>query len=188
MDVTTASIPGVLLIEPRYIHDARGYFVETFNVRKARDLGLPTEFVQDNHALSHKHGTVRALHFQIAPRAQAKLVRVARGSIYDVAVDLRAGSPAYGRWAAMTLTAQGGQQIFIPRGLAHGYCTLQDDTEVAYKVDDYYAPECEQGIAWNDPALAIDWPIPAAEAVLSDKDRALPRFADFVSPFRYDGD
>ena len=187
MDVTTTSIPGVLLVKPRYINDTRGYFVETFNVRKARDLGLPTEFVQDNQALSHKRGTVRALHFQLPPHMQAKLVRVVRGSIYDVAVDLRAGSPTYGRWTATTLTGQGGEYLFIPHGLAHGYCTLQDDTEVAYKVDDYYAPECERGLAWNDPTLAIDWPISAAEALLSDKDRALPQFADFVSPFRYDG-
>lgn len=161
--------------------------METYNVRAARTAGLQAEFVQDNQALSLTRGTVRALHFQVPPKAQAKLVRVLRGSIYDVAVDLRAGSPNYGCWTAATLTAQGGEQVFVPRGFAHGYCTLEADTEVAYKVDDYYAPEAESGIAWDDPTLAIRWPVAAADAVLSEKDRKLPRFADFASPFRYDG-
>jgi dTDP-4-dehydrorhamnose 3,5-epimerase len=187
MQVITTEIPGVLLLVPRYFNDARGYFIETYSVRAARDAGLAAEFVQDNQALSRKRGTVRALHFQVPPQAQAKLVRVLRGSMYDVAVDLRVGSPSFGRWVAATLTAQGGEQLFVPRGFAHGYCTLADDTEVAYKVDDYYAPDCERGIAWDDPILKIGWPISAAEVVLSDKDRKLPRFADFASPFRYDG-
>jgi dTDP-4-dehydrorhamnose 3,5-epimerase len=187
MQVKATEIPGVLLLIPRYFTDARGYFVETYNTRAARDTGLIAEFVQDNQALSLKRGTVRALHFQVPPKVQAKLVRVLRGSIYDVAVDLRAGSPSYGRWVGAKLTAQGGEQIFVPRGFAHGYCTLEDDTEVAYKVDDYYAPDCEHGLAWNDLTLRIDWPIPLADAVLSDKDRKLPAFAGFASPFRYDG-
>lgn len=187
MDVAATAISGVLLLKPRYFHDARGYFVETFSTRAAHDAGLKAEFVQDNQALSLKRGTVRALHFQVPPRPQAKLVRVLRGRIYDVAVDLRTGSPSYGRWLAVTLTAESGEQIFLPHGFAHGYCTLEDNTEVAYKVDDYYAPDCERGLLWNDPALGIDWPVAAADAVLSDKDRSLPRFADFASPFRYDG-
>jgi len=187
MDVKTTEISGVLLLTPRYYNDARGYFVETYNAHTARDAGLSAEFVQDNQALSLKRGTVRALHFQVPSRVQAKLVRVLRGAIYDVAVDLRAGSPSYGRWVAATLTAQGGEQIFVPRGFAHGYCTLEDGTEVAYKVDDYYAPDCERGLAWNDPSLNISWPVTPSDAVLSDKDRILPRFADFASPFRYDG-
>jgi dTDP-4-dehydrorhamnose 3,5-epimerase len=186
MEVIATDIPGVLLLKPRYFNDARGYFVETYNLRAARAAGLVADFVQDNQAFSAKRGTVRALHFQVPPHAQAKLVRVLRGAIYDVAVDLRAGSPSYGRWTATTLTARGGEQIFVPRGFAHGYCTLEADTEVAYKVDEYYAPDCEQGLVWNDPELAIDWPVAASAAVLSDKDRKLPRFADFVSPFRYD--
>jgi dTDP-4-dehydrorhamnose 3,5-epimerase len=186
MDITATAIPGVLLLKPRHFNDARGYFVETYNQRVAQAAGLAAEFIQDNQALSFKRGTVRALHFQVPPHAQAKLVRVLRGAVYDVAVDLRAGSPTYGRWTAATLTAQGGEQFFVPRGFAHGYCTLEADTEVAYKVDDYYAPDCDQGLIWNDPTLAIDWPVAAADAVLSDKDRKLPRFADFVSPFRYD--
>ena len=187
MQVKATEIPGVLLLTPRYFNDARGYFVETYNARGARDAGLLAEFVQDNQALSLKRGTVRALHFQVPPKVQSKLVRVLRGSIYDVAVDLRAGSPSYGRWVGATLTALGGEQIFVPRGFAHGYCTLEDDTEVAYKVDDYYAPDCERGLAWDDPTLSIRWPVSAADAVLSEKDRKLPRFADFAAPFRYDG-
>jgi dTDP-4-dehydrorhamnose 3,5-epimerase len=186
MEVKATGIAGVLLLKPRYFNDPRGYFVETYSIRAAHEAGLKAEFVQDNQSLSVKRGTVRALHFQVPPKAQGKLVRVLRGSIYDVAVDLRAGSPSYGRWVAATLAAQG-DQIFVPRGFAHGYCTLEENSEVAYKVDDYYAPECEQGLAWDDPALAIAWPVTPADAVLSDKDRKLGRFADFVSPFRYDG-
>jgi dTDP-4-dehydrorhamnose 3,5-epimerase len=187
MLVKTTEISGILLLTPRFFNDARGYFVETYNARAVREAGLTAEFVQDNQALSLKRGTVRALHFQTPPHVQAKLVRVLRGSIYDVAVDLRAGSSSYGRWVASTLTAQGGEQIFVPRGFAHGYCTLEDNTEVAYKVDDYYAPGCERGIVWNDPTLKISWPVLRADAILSDKDPKLPRFADFASPFRYDG-
>jgi dTDP-4-dehydrorhamnose 3,5-epimerase len=186
MEVQPTKISGVLLLKPRYFHDARGYFVETYSARAARAAGLQTDFVQDNQARSRERGTVRALHFQAPPKAQAKLVHVLRGRIYDVAIDLRIGSPSYGKWVAATLSAEGGEQMFVPRGFAHGYCTLEADSEVAYKVDEYYAPECEAGIAWDDPTLAIGWPIAAAEAVLSDKDRKLPRFADFVSPFRYD--
>jgi dTDP-4-dehydrorhamnose 3,5-epimerase len=186
MELLPTDIPGVLLLKPRYFHDERGYFVETYNLCDARAAGVTAAFVQDNQAFSHKCGTVRALHFQAPPHAQAKLVRALRGSIYDVAVDLRAGSPSYGRWIAATLTARGGEQVFVPRGFAHGYCTLEADTEVAYKVDNYYAPDCERGLIWNDPTLAIGWPVAASDAVLSDKDRRLPRFADFVSPFRYD--
>jgi dTDP-4-dehydrorhamnose 3,5-epimerase len=185
MQVIQTELPGVLVLKARYFQDHRGYFVETFNARAALEIGLKANFVQDNQAFSVRRGTVRALHFQVPPRTQAKLVRVLRGSIYDVAVDLRTGSPTYGRWTAAKLTAQGGEQLFVPRGFAHGYCTLEDNTEVAYKVDCYYAPECEQGIVWNDPTLAIGWPIAAGEAVLSDKDRKLSHFGEFVSPFPY---
>ncbi len=187
MDVTRAELPEVLLLRPSCFRDARGYFVETYNKRAAVLVGITADFVQDNQSLSLRTGTVRALHFQVPPRPQAKLVRVLRGSIYDVAVDLRVGSPSYGAWVAERLTAEGGEQLFVPHGFAHGFCTLEPDTEVAYKVDDYYAPECERGLIWNDPTLAIGWPVAAADAVLSDKDRTLGFFADFVSPFRYDG-
>ena len=187
MDVRATNIPGVQLLKPRYFYDSRGRFVEIYNKRSARDLGLVACFVQENQSLSVRRGTIRGLHFQTPPRPQAKLVRVLYGSIYDVAVDLRIGSPTYGRWTAETLTGKGGEQLFVPQGFAHGFCTLEPSTEVAYKVDDYYAPECEQGIAWDDPTLAIDWPVGSADAALSDKDQKLGRFADFVSPFRYHG-
>ena len=187
MDVKKTSLPGVLLLRPRIFRDQRGYFVETYNQRAAAELGVTASFVQDNQSHSLKAGTVRALHFQVPPKPQAKLIHVLRGSIYDVAVDLRVGSPYYGRWMAETLTANSGEQLFIPRGFAHGFCTLEPDTEVAYKVDEYYAPECEQGIIWNDPTLAIAWPAVSRDPVLSDRDRVLKRFADFVSPFRYSG-
>lgn len=187
MEIKRTSIPGVLALQPRYFPDPRGYFVETYNARWAQAAGLTAAFVQDNQSLSRRRGTVRALHFQVPPRTQAKLVRALRGSIYDVAVDLRIGSPTYGRWTSAILTAEAGEQLFIPRGFAHGFCTLQPETEVAYKADDYYAPECERGLIWNDPMLAIDWPVAPAAAVLSEKDLRLPRFADFASPFTYDG-
>ena len=185
MGIKTTTLPEVLLLRPSFRRDPRGYFVETYNKRAATELGITADFVQDNQSLSTKPGTVRALHFQVPPKPQAKLVRVLRGSIYDVAVDLRVGAPSYGRWVAHTLTAAEGEQLFVPRGFAHGFCTLEPDTEVAYKVDEFYAHECERGIAWDDPNLAIDWPVAKTDVVLSDKDRALPRFADFASPFRY---
>jgi dTDP-4-dehydrorhamnose 3,5-epimerase len=187
MDVETTKIAGVLVLKPRYFFDERGYFVESYNARAVQAAGIDARFVQDNQSLSRRRGTIRGLHFQAPPSAHAKLVRALHGSIYDVAVDLRAGSPDYGRWVGATLTAERGEQLFVPRGFAHGYCTLEDDTEVAYKVDDYYAPESEGGLAWDDPTLAIAWPVAAAEAALSNRDRKLPHFADFVSPFRYHG-
>jgi dTDP-4-dehydrorhamnose 3,5-epimerase len=142
-----------------------------------RAAGLSDPFVQDNQAYNARKGTVRGLHFQTAPHAQGKLVRVLKGAIYDVAVDVRPGSATYGRWVAAELTAAGGEQLFVPRGFAHGYCTLEDETELFYKVDGQYAPELEGGVAWDDPDLAIAWPL-AGAPVLSDKDRKLPRLKD----------
>ena len=139
--------------------------------------GLAHDFVQDNQAFSARKGTVRGLHFQQAPHAQAKLVRVLKGAIFDVAVDIRQGSATYGQWVGATLTAEGGEQILVPRGFAHGYCTLTDDCELFYKVDGQYAPETEGGIIWNDPDLAIDWGF-GGEVTLSDKDKVLPRLKD----------
>ncbi len=187
MDVKKTKLPEVLLLRPRYFHDERGYFVETYNKRAIAEADIAINFIQDNQSLSLQPGTVRALHFQVPPRAQAKLVRVLRGSIYDVAVDLRAGSPTYGTWVAEKLTAAGGEQLFVPQGFAHGFCTLESNTEVAYKVDDYYARDCEAGIIWNDPTLAIDWPVAEDKVVVSEKDRALGLFSNFVSPFRCSG-
>jgi dTDP-4-dehydrorhamnose 3,5-epimerase len=183
--ITHLVIPDVVVVQPRKFGDYRGYFVETFSRRDFEKLGIANDFVQDNQSFSARRGTVRGLHFQVPPHPQAKLVRVLRGAVYDVAIDLRRSSPTYGRWCGTTLTAQEGNQLFVPRGFAHAFCTLEPDTEVAYKVDDYYAPECDAGLIWDDPDLGIDWPIPAGEAVLSEKDAKLPRLADFQSPFIY---
>lgn len=185
--VTPLAIPEVLLLQPRRFADARGYFVETFSRRQFEEAGIGCDFVQDNQSLSLRRGTVRGLHFQVPLHSQAKLVRVLVGSVFDVAADLRRGSPTFGRWCGVTLTAEKGNQLFVPHGFAHGFCTLEPNTEVAYKVDDYYAPQCEAGLIWNDPYLGIDWPIEADEAVLSEKDAVLPRLADFETPFIYAG-
>lgn len=177
----------VTLITPKRFGDDRGWFSETWHRQRLADQGIATDFVQDNHSLSRPVGTLRGLHFQTPPHAQAKLVRCVAGAIWDVAVDVRAGSPTYGRWVAATLSAENGQQLFIPAGFAHGFVTLEPDSEVIYKVDDYYAPDCDGGIAWDDPDIALPWPLPEGGPVLSPKDRALPRLADWTSPFAYDG-
>ncbi len=187
MDVKTTDLPGVLLLKPRRFGDSRGYFVETYNQRAFAKAGIEAQFVQDNQSFSAKAGTIRGLHFQTPPAAQAKLVRAQSGSVFDVAVDLRRGSPTYGRWIGETLTAEGGEQLYIPRGFAHAFCTLEDGVEVAYKVDDFYAPDCDSGLTWNDPDLNIAWPIKPEGAVLSDKDAKLGLFKDFVSPFSLEG-
>jgi len=187
MDVRNLGLPGVILLRPRRFADARGYFTETYNEKAFQAAGIAARFVQDNQSFSARRGTIPGLHFQLPPAAQAKLVRVLHGSVYDVAVDLRAGSPGYGRWVAETLTAEGGEQLFVPRGFAHAFCTLQPDTLVAYKVDEFYVPASDSGLIWNDPTLAIEWPVAQSEAVLSEKDLKLGRFADFVSPFKYVG-
>ncbi|MCR5874115.1 dTDP-4-dehydrorhamnose 3,5-epimerase [Phenylobacterium sp. J426] len=172
-----ADLPDVLLITPKRFGDLRGWFSETWSRKAMLAAGVDTDFVQDNQALNAKKGTLRGLHFQKAPHAQGKLVRVLQGAIFDVAVDIRAGSPTYGKWAGATLTAEAGEQLWVPRGFAHGYCTLTDDTMLFYKVDGLYAPETEGGLAWNDPDLAIAWPLDG-EPVLSDKDKTLPRLRD----------
>lgn len=187
MDIKTLGLPGLTLLRPRVFQDTRGSFSETYNQKVFADAGITAAFVQDNQSFSAKRGTIRGLHFQLPPAEQAKLVRVLRGSVYDVAVDLRTGSPTYGRWEGATLTADGGEQLFVPRGFAHAFCTLEPDVVVAYKVDAFYAPASDSGLIWNDPTLAIGWPVDAADVVLSDKDMKLSRFADFASPFRYEG-
>lgn len=180
------SVP-VQLIKPKRFGDARGWFSETYRRDRYAALGIADEYVQDNHSLSAAAGVVRGLHFQTPPHGQAKIVRCLKGAIWDVAVDVRAGSPSFGKWVAAELTADNGRQLYIPVGFAHGFVTLTPDTEIAYKCSDYYAPECDGGIAWDDPDLALPWPLPAEGAQLSDKDRALPRLKDFDSPFAYDG-
>jgi dTDP-4-dehydrorhamnose 3,5-epimerase len=187
MDAKPLNLPGLITLCPRQFADSRGSFAETYNQRTFTTAGISAQFVQDNQSFSAKKGTIRGLHFQLPPAAQAKLVRVLRGSVYDVAVDLRVGSPSFGRWEGITLTAERGEQLFVPRGFAHAFCTLEPDCLVAYKVDEFYAPAQDSGLIWNDPTLAIDWPVSPNEVVLSDKDMKLGRFADFVSPFTYEG-
>lgn len=178
MQVETFDIAGVKLLTPRRFGDDRGFFSETWNAKTFAAAGIAGPFVQDNHAHSKPKGTLRGLHFQTDPMAQDKLVRVVRGSVYDVAVDLRPGSPTYGRHVAAMLSAGNWAQLWVPKGFAHGYVTLEPDTEVIYKVTEYYSPAHDSGIAWNDPALAIAWPVSAADVVLSDKDKNLPRLAE----------
>lgn len=178
---------GVCVVKTRRFEDDRGWFSETYNAPKMISLGIDSTFVQDNQSYSKYSGTIRGIHFQRPPRAQAKLVRCVKGRILDYAIDLRKGSPTYGHHVYAELTAQNGHQLFVPIGFGHAFITLEDDTEVAYKVSDVYSPECDGGIVWNDPALGIDWPLPAGGAVLSAKDQALPLLAQFESPFEYDG-
>ena len=179
---------AVKLVRTRRFADPRGWFTESYSKTRLRDLGIDVDFVQDNHSKSVDTGVLRGLHFQKPPHAQAKLVRCVRGAIWDVAVDLRGGSPTYAQWVACELTADNGLQLYVPVGFAHGFVTLQPDSEVEYKTSDYYAPDCEGGIIWNDASLALPWPLPAAGAALSDKDLVLPKLADFETPFAYDGE
>lgn len=178
MDVIDTEIPAVKRVVHRRHGDARGWFSETFRADVLARAGIVQPFVQDNQSFSAPKGTIRGLHFQLAPQAQAKLIRVLAGAILDVAVDLRRQSPTYGRHVAVTLDAEGGEQLYVPHGFAHGFCTLTPDTMVAYKVDAYYSPEHDRALVWNDPDIGIAWPLPEAEAVLSDKDRRAPRLAD----------
>ncbi len=180
------TLPGVLLITPRRFGDHRGFFAETYSRRQYREIGIDLDFVQDNHSLSAETGTVRGLHFQAPPHAQAKLVRCGRGAIFDVAVDIRQGSPTYGQWVGYELSAENGAQLFIPAGFAHGFVTLRPESEIVYKCSDYYAPKTEGALLWNDPALGIDWPL-TGEATLSEKDASAPRLAALESPFTWEG-
>lgn len=181
--------PGspVKILQTRRFVDDRGWFSETYSERQEASAGLGARFVQDNQSFSAAAGTIRGLHYQRPPYAQAKLVRCLRGSIMDYAVDVRRGSPTYGRYVSAKLTADGGEQIFIPVGFAHGFITLEPDVEVTYKVSDFYAPECEGGIIWDDPTVAIDWSLGEKIPALSQKDLLLPTLADLVSPFEHDG-
>ncbi|MEM7626634.1 MAG: dTDP-4-dehydrorhamnose 3,5-epimerase [Planctomycetota bacterium] len=186
MQVTPTDISAVKLIHPKRFGDHRGYFVETYSAAKFASHGIELVFVQDNESLSAEVGTVRGLHFQSPPHAQDKLVRCPRGAILDVAVDIRVGSPTYGQHVTAVLSAENGDQLLVPKGFAHGFSTLTPDAMVSYKVTDVYAPQCDAGILWSDPDLAIDWQTEAGDAVLSEKDAALPTFADFESPFVFD--
>lgn len=186
MKVHSSMLMDVILIKPKRFGDHRGFFAETYSRRTYSSLGVDIEFVQDNHSLSAVVGTVRGLHFQVPPHAQAKLVRCGRGAIFDVAVDIRVGSPTYGKWAGFTLSAENGEQLYVPAGFAHGFATLETDSEIIYKCSDYYAPETEGALHWDDPAIGIDWPI-IGEAILSQKDAKAPLLADLCSPFAFEG-
>jgi dTDP-4-dehydrorhamnose 3,5-epimerase len=177
MKIVSEHLGGVLVLQPRTFADVRGSFTETYSRKTLAALGIAAEFVQDNQSFSVKAGTVRGLHLQVEPHAQGKLVRVLRGRILDVVVDVRPGSPTLHRHFAVELSASEGTQIWVPTGFAHGFCTLEPDTEVLYKVTDFYDPKAERSIRWDDPALGIRWPVTAAEATLSDKDRVAPPLA-----------
>jgi dTDP-4-dehydrorhamnose 3,5-epimerase len=178
----------VQLIKPKRYGDARGWFTEVYSVPAFEDRGITCSFVQDNHSLSVPVFTLRGLHFQTPRRGQDKLVRCIRGRIFDVAVDIRRTSPTYGQWVGAELSAENGDQLFIPIGFAHGFLTLDPDCEVTYKCSDTYAPDHDGGIRWNDVAIGIDWPMPIGSAPeLSPKDTVQPLLADFDSPFPYDG-
>jgi dTDP-4-dehydrorhamnose 3,5-epimerase len=178
MQVEALAIPDVLLVTPPRFGDARGFFSETWNAARFAAAGIGEMFVQDNHSLSAAKGVIRGLHCQIGPHVQGKLVRCVRGAIWDVAVDIRVGSPTYGQHVAAELSAENWRQLWVPGGFLHGFCTLIPDTEVIYKVTDVWNRECERGVIWNDPDLALPWPVAPGEAVLSDKDAALPRLSE----------
>ena len=185
MKIERLDIPDVLLLTPQRHGDHRGFFSETYNKRVMADAGILLNFVQDNHSQSVAKGTLRGLHFQIPPMAQHKLVRVVCGSVLDVAVDIREGSPTFGRYVSAVISAEAGKQILVPVGFAHGFCTLEPNTELLYKVTDYYSAEHDRGIRWNDTSLAIEWPVGEAEAVLSGKDMELPVLKDLPTYFTY---
>jgi dTDP-4-dehydrorhamnose 3,5-epimerase len=183
MQIEHLGLPGVLLIAPAIFRDARGSFSETWNRVRLAARGIDLDFVQDNHSISVAPGTLRGLHFQAPPHAQDKLVRCVKGRIWDVAVDIRRGSPTYGHWVGAELSPENGQQILVPKGFLHGFVTLEPETEVLYKCTDVYAPDCDGSVLWS--SLGIDWPF-RGEPVLSAKDAAATPFADFASPFTWE--
>ena len=183
MNVLKTDIEGVLIIEPRVFGDARGYFFESFNAKEFAEMtGLDITFVQDNESKS-KYGVLRGLHFQLPPYTQSKLVRCVKGKVLDVAVDIRKGSPTYGKWVSCELTEENHRQFFIPKGFAHGFCVLSEEAVFQYKCDDFYHPEAEGALAWNDKEICINWPIPEEDILLSEKDKHHPLLKEFKSPF-----
>ncbi len=183
MQIESLGIPDVKILTPKRFGDARGFFSETYNKAALAEHGITLDFIQDNHSMSQPVGVLRGLHFQTPPFAQDKLVRVVRGRIYDVAVDIRSGSPTYGKWVGAEISAEAWNQILVPVGFAHGFVTLEPDTEVIYKVTGPYAPDHDKGLAWNDPAIGIDWPLNGVEPTLSDKDTKHPGLADLPAYF-----
>ena len=184
LEIEKTAIPEVLILTPRRFGDARGFFSESWNRQRMQEAGLDYDFVQDNHSLSARVGTIRGLHFQSPPHAQDKLVRCGKGSLFDVAVDIRTGSPTYGQWVGYELSFENGRQLLVPAGFAHGFVTLLPETEIIYKCSDYYAPETEGALIWNDPAIGIDWPL-TVDPVLSEKDAVAPGLDGFDSPFTW---
>jgi len=182
MQIEPTELPGVVIVTPARHGDARGFFSESWNRARLAEAGVDIDFVQDNHSLSRARGTLRGLHYQAPPHAQAKLVRCGRGALFDVAVDIRRGSPSYGRWVGVELSFENGRQLLIPEGFLHGFITLEDDTEIVYKCSDYYAPECDGAVRWD--SCGIDWPL-AGDPVLSDKDAAAGPLAAFDTPFTW---
>ena len=186
MQVLTTELPGVLIIEPDRFGDTRGFFSESWNRRRMAGHGVEIDFVQDNHSLSVEPGTLRGLHFQTPPHAQAKLVRCGRGVFMDVVADIRHGSPTYGRWLGVDLSFENGRQLLVPEGFLHGFVTRQPETEIIYKCSDYYAPDCDAAVRFDDPDLAIDWGLDGPP-ILSDKDAAAPRLRDLPAYFTWEG-
>ena len=187
MKIEALAIPDVLLITPARHGDARGFFSESWNKERMAAAGVTLDFVQDNHSMSADIGTVRGLHFQSPAHAQAKLVRCGRGRLFDVAVDIRKGSPTYGQWVGAELSFENGAQLLVPAGFLHGFSTREPDTEICYKCTDYYAPECDGAVRFDCPDIGIDWGLGDIEAKLSGKDAAAPVLADFDSPFVWEG-
>jgi len=181
--IEATALPDVLILTPARFGDSRGFFSESWNKSRLAEQGIDIEFVQDNHSLSAAKGTVRGLHFQTPPHAQDKLVRCGRGALLDVAVDIRHGSPTYGKWVSVELSAENGRQLLVPKGFAHGFVTLTDDTEIIYKCSDYYAPDCDRALMFDDPAVGVEWGISREKAIMSDKDLAAPALADLDNPF-----
>ncbi|AHI24764.1 dTDP-4-dehydrorhamnose 3,5-epimerase [Komagataeibacter swingsii] len=178
MEIRTFNIAGMILLTPPRFGDERGYFSETFNAARMKEIGIPGPFVQDNHSLSRQRGVIRGLHCQLSPHAQGKLVRCTRGSIWDVGVDIRTGSPTFGQWVGATLSEENGSQLWIPTGFLHGFCTLSENAEVQYKCTDFWDRDCERSVRWDDPLLAIDWPVAEKDAILSEKDAAALPFSN----------
>lgn len=188
VQITTTKLAGVLILSPARFGDARGFFSESWNRKTLAAQGITLDFVQDNHSLSAQIGTIRGLHFQSPPHAQAKLVRCGRGCLFDVAVDIRRDSPTYGQWLGEELSDQNGRQLLIPAGFLHGFITRAPDTEIIYKCTDYYAPACDGAVRFDDPDIGIDWGLPAGVApILSDKDAAAPLLRDLDTPFVFEG-
>lgn len=184
MKIINTKLDGVKIIEPKVFEDHRGFFMESFNLKKFEELGLNSNFIQDNHSLSKEKDVIRGLHYQQPPTAQTKLVRVVTGAIYDVAVDIRKGSPTFGQWVGVILSEENHRMLLVPKGFAHGFCTITENTHVQYKVDDYYSAGHDKGIRWNDPGLSIDWP--TSTPILSEKDSQQPMLQEAVIDFHYE--